>query len=35
MDKIIYKKTDGDAAVLTPTEEALTFVTIEQIAEKE
>lgn len=35
MDKIVYKKTDGGVAVLTPTEEALTFATIEQIAEKD
>lgn len=35
MDKIIYKKTDGGVAVLTPTDEALSFATLEQIAEKD
>lgn len=35
MDKIIYKKTDGGVAVITPTEEALSFATLEQIAEKD
>lgn len=35
MDKIIYKKTDGGVAVITPTYEALSFATLEQIAEKD
>jgi len=35
MDKIIYKKTDGGVAVLAPTDEALSFATLEQIAEKD
>lgn len=35
MDKIIYKKTDGGVVVLTPTDEVLSFATLEQIAEKD
>ena len=33
--RIIYKNTDNTAGVLIPTEEALSFATIEQIAEKD
>ena len=33
--KIIYENTDKTIAIITPTEEALSFVTIEQIAEKD
>ena len=33
--KIIYKTDDNGVAVITPTQEALSFATIEQIAEKE
>ena len=32
---IIYKNTDNVAGVLIPTQEALSFATIEQIAEKD
>ena len=35
MNKIIYKNSDNSVAVLIPTEEALSFATIEQIAEKD
>ena len=33
--RIIYKNTDGSVRVLIPTQEALSFATIEQIAEKD
>lgn len=33
--RIIYKNTDGSVGVLIPTQEALSFVTIEQIAKKD
>lgn len=33
--KIIYENTDKTIAIITPTEEALSFATIEQIAEKD
>lgn len=33
--KIIYENKDKSIAVLTPTQEALSFATIEQIAEKD
>ena len=33
--KIIYENTDKTITILTPTQEALSFATIEQIAEKE
>ncbi len=33
--KIIYKNKDNTIAILHPTEEALSFATIEQIAEKD
>lgn len=33
--KIIYKNQDDTIGILTPTEEALRFVTIEQIAAKD
>lgn len=32
---IIYKNTDNTVSVLIPTQEALSFATIEQIAEKD
>lgn len=35
MQRIIYKNTDYTVGVLIPTEEALSFATIEQIAEKD
>jgi len=35
MHRIIYKNIDNNISVLIPTEEALSFVTIEQIAEKD
>lgn len=35
MQKIVFKNTDGTIGVITPTEEALSFATIEQIAEKD
>ena len=33
--RIIYKNTDDSVGVLIPTQEALSFATIEQIAEKD
>jgi hypothetical protein len=33
--RIIYKNTDNTVGILIPTDEALSFVTIEQIAEKD
>ena len=33
--KIIYKNTDNSVSILTPTKEALSFATIEQIAQKD
>ena len=33
--RIIYKNTDNSVGVLIPTQEALNFATIEQIAEKD
>lgn len=33
--RIIYKNTDNSVGVLIPTQEALSFATIEQIAEKD
>ena len=33
--KIIFKNQDNSIGIITPTEEALSFATIEQIAEKE
>jgi len=33
--RIIYKNPDNSIAIITPTEEALSFATIEQIAEKD
>ena len=33
--KIIFKNKDNSVGVLIPTQEALNFATIEQIAEKE
>ena len=33
--KIIFKNKDNSIAIITPTEEALSFATIEQIAEKD
>jgi len=35
MNKIIYKNTDGTISIITPTEEALNSMTIEQIAKKD
>ena len=35
MNKIIYKNTDGTISIITPTEEALNSMTIEQIARKD
>ena len=35
MKRIIYKNTDNSVGVLIPTQEALSFATIEQIAEKD
>ena len=35
MSRIIYKNTDNSVGVLSPTEDALTFATVEQIAEKD
>ena len=32
--KIIFENTDKTIAIITPTEEALSFATIEQIAEQ-
>lgn len=33
--KIIYENTDKTIAIITPTDEALSFATIQQIAEKD
>ena len=33
--KIIFKNKDNSIGIITPTEEALSFATIEQIAEKD
>ena len=33
--KIIFKNEDNSIGIITPTEEALSFATIKQIAEKE
>ena len=33
--KIIYKNEDNSIGIITPTDEALSFATIEQIAEKD
>jgi len=33
--KIIFKNQDNSIAIITPTDEALKFATIEQIAEKD
>ena len=33
--KIIFKNKDNSIGIVTPTSEALSFATIEQIAEKE
>lgn len=33
--RVIYRKEDGGVAVLIPTQEALSFATVEQIAEKD
>ena len=35
MNRIIYKNLDNSVGVLIPTTEALSFATIEQIAEKD
>lgn len=35
MKKIIYENLDKSVAILHPTDEALTFATLEQIAEKD
>ena len=35
MKRIIYKNNDNSVSVLIPTQEALSFATIEQIAEKD
>lgn len=35
MQKIIFRNEDKSIAILTPTGEALSFATIEQIAKKE
>ena len=35
MNKIIFKNLDGSIGVITPTDESLSFATIEQIAEKD
>ena len=35
MQKIIFKNEDNSIAIITPTDEALSFATIEQIAEKD
>lgn len=35
MKRIIYKNQDNSVSILIPTSEALSFATIEQIAEKE
>lgn len=33
--KIIYKNENGGIVIITPTEEALSFMTIDEIAEKD
>ena len=33
--KIIYKNPDNSIGIITPTDEALSFATIEQVAEKD
>lgn len=35
MKRIIYKNQDNSIGIITPTEEALSFATIEQIAQKD
>lgn len=35
MNRIIFKKTDGTVGVMIPTEEALSFATLEEIAIKD
>lgn len=35
MKKIVYKNPDNSIAIITPTDEALSFATIEQVAEKD
>lgn len=35
MNRVIYQNLDGSVSVLIPTQEALSFATIEQIAEKD
>lgn len=35
MQRVIYKNLDNSVGVLIPTQEALSFATIEQIAEKD
>ena len=35
MNRVIYKNQDNSIGVITPTDEALSFATIEQIAEKD
>lgn len=35
MKKIIFKNEDSSIGIITPTDEALSFATIEQIAEKD
>ena len=34
-NRIIYKNTDGSIGIITPSDEALSFATIGQVAEKE
>ena len=33
--KIIYQTDDGGVAIITPTQDALTFMTIDEIAKKD
>ena len=33
--KIVYKNEDNSIGIITPSEEALSFATVNQIAEKE
>lgn len=35
MQKIIFKNKDNSVGIITPTQEALSFATVEQIAKKE
>ena len=35
MKRIIFKNTDGTVAVIVPSEDALTTMTVEQIAQKD